>query len=113
MVLNLTILISCYVVGRLMLALNHSVLLGFTGVFIPTLICLEDRKWYSMIGSLLANQVAVGVIHFVQKLGLCFFSKLKYEKSKSCDVLLSNLKASCGNIYCVQLFFKHLKHEVV
>ena len=57
---NLTILISCYVVGRLRLTLNHSELLDLLGVFIPTLICLEDRKWCSMIGSLLANQVAVG-----------------------------------------------------
>ena len=39
---NLMILISCYVVGRLRFALNHSVLLDFVGVFIPTLICLED-----------------------------------------------------------------------
>ena len=77
MVSNLTILISCSVVGRLRLALNHSVFLDFVGVFIPTLICLEDRKWVSMVGSLLANQVAVGLIHFVQELGLCFFSKVK------------------------------------
>ena len=33
MVSNLTILISCSVVGRLRLALNHSVLLDFVGVF--------------------------------------------------------------------------------
>ena len=42
-----------------------------------------------------------------------FFQRLNYEKSKSCDVLLYNLKASRGNIYYVQFFFKHLKHEVV
>ena len=113
MVSNLTILISCSVVGRLRLALNHSVLLDFVGVFRPTLICLEGRKWVSMIGSLRDNQVAVGLIHFVQELGLCFFSRLNYEKLKSCDVLLYNLKASRGNIYYVQVFFKHLKHEVV
>ena len=39
---------------------------------IPSLICLKDRKWCSVIGSLLANQVAIGSIRFDPKLGLCF-----------------------------------------
>ena len=48
---NLTILISCYVVGWLKGTLNCSVLRGFVGVYISTLVCLEDWKLCSLIGS--------------------------------------------------------------
>ena len=52
---NLTILISCYVMGWLRWTLNHSVLLDLVSVYISTLVCLEDRKWCGLIGSLQKN----------------------------------------------------------
>ena len=48
---NFTILISCYVVGWLKGILNCSVLRGFVGIYISTLVCLEDWKLCSLIGS--------------------------------------------------------------
>ena len=50
--------------------------IDLVSVYISTLVCLEDRKWrglIAMIGSLqLTNQVAVGSIRFLSKLGCVF-----------------------------------------
>ena len=77
---NLTILISYYVVGWLRWTLNHSVLLDLVSVYISTLVCLEDRKWCGLIGSLQkTNQVAVGSIRVFSKLG-CVLVKVQIWK---------------------------------
>ena len=71
---------SCYVVGWLRWTLNHSVLLDLVSVYIFTLVCLEDRKWCGLIGSLQkTNQVAVGSIRVFSKLG-CVFIKVNIWK---------------------------------
>ena len=45
-------------------------------VYISTLVCLDDRKWCGLIGSLQkTNQVAVGSIRVFSKLG-CVFRKV-------------------------------------
>ena len=48
---------------------------GSVRVYISTPVCLEDRKWCGLVGSLQKpNQVAVGSIRVFSKLG-CFFYK--------------------------------------
>ena len=50
-------------------------LLDLVSVYISTPVCLEDRKWGGLVGSLQKpNQVAVGSIRVFSKLG-CFFYK--------------------------------------
>ena len=62
--------------GMVRCTLNHSVLLDLVSVYISSLVCLEDRKWCRLIGSLQkTNQVAVGSIRVFSKLG-CVFIKV-------------------------------------
>ena len=73
-VLNLTILISCYVVEWFRWTLNHSVLLDLVSIYISTLVCLEDWTWCGLIGSLQKNNhVAVCWIRVCSKLGWIMF----------------------------------------
>ena len=59
---------------------SHQLLCGgmldLVSVYISTLVCLEDRKWCGLVGSLQkTNQVAVGSIRVFSKLD-CVFIKV-------------------------------------
>ena len=70
--------------GMVSWTLNHSVSLDLVSVYISTLVCLEDRKWCGLIGSLQKTnhyyQVAVGSIRVFSKLG-CVFIKFTERES--------------------------------
>ena len=106
---NLTILISCYVVGWLRWTLNHSVLLDLVSVYISTLVCSEDRKWCGLIGSL-QNKKTIKM----RKNGesdQSFKNRFTAERSRQFDLLQSKEVADQNADGCSKRACEFLKPE--